>query len=679
MAISNTHARIVAACAAGEWADLSKLPDGQREIEAGIIRDLMLGLRRSGAMHKEIAGRFVDYRPFADEAQAAAPFFVAAPGVRIRGARIRGHLDLSDCVGPSGEGLPRLALEDCFFEIEGTGGGVINLAGAHLAGLSLNRSRFSCLWAPRSVVQSGVSLAGVRPVGEWRSQTFDVDDPQWPERLERGDLSEQEQVAEAWPTDPGRHCSVFLVGATLRGLLDIGDARLRAPGGHHALTLEGAIIEGAAIFTTLVAEGGVNIVGARIRGMLDFGGTRLIANGSYALSGEGAVIEAGVLFRAGFVARGQIRLLAAKIGGGLVLAETRCDIDLSRASEENEADDWNAITADLLEVTGNVMIQEGVHVAGRVWLHGMRVTGNLVVTNDVVIDGCGLEALLLDSALIDKSLLIRDGVTLLGDLRMLGTVVAKDFELHRVRLRSPGRFAWCAPRIAVGARLMVTHNHVEGGVQLADGACGTLADQSSGYGDADKIVLDGFRYDRIEVLDGCWLSRSRWLARQYASRKQVREPDPGKTQRAGWLERFPLLHDLLRPLPMPRSLNDYHPQPYLQLSRRLAGQGHLEDARRILSLRRTVERKMTGHWLTGPLTGMFWLFFDYGLSAKRAVVTMLLALALGSGLVALANHRGALVVDAQSVAVQPRRRCPEPSPAATRSTHRSTPSTCSSR
>lgn len=49
MAISTTHARIVAACAAGEWADLSGLPDDEREVEASFIRVLMLGLRQNGA------------------------------------------------------------------------------------------------------------------------------------------------------------------------------------------------------------------------------------------------------------------------------------------------------------------------------------------------------------------------------------------------------------------------------------------------------------------------------------------------------------------------------------------------------------------------------------------------------------------------------------------------------
>ena len=41
------------------------------------------------------------------------PWPVRLPGVRIRGARIEGMLDLADCAGPSEAGLPALTLEDC--------------------------------------------------------------------------------------------------------------------------------------------------------------------------------------------------------------------------------------------------------------------------------------------------------------------------------------------------------------------------------------------------------------------------------------------------------------------------------------------------------------------------------------------------------------------------------------
>lgn len=646
MAISNTHARIVAACATGEWADLLDLPDEAREVDAGFIRDLMLGLRRGEAEHKTIAMQFVRYAPFANMVHDAAPFFVAAPGVRIQGARIKGTLELSGCVGSAEGGLPRLALEDCVFE--GLG---INLSGSRIAGLSLDRSKFNCLWAPKCLVEGGVSLVGVSPIDTWSPQTFEIDDPDWSSRLAQKEdvrqtatMRESDEVRSAkpvadsatWPNNPGDLCFACFSSAIIRGPFDARSARLRGPDDYYALGLNGAEIGGPADLIALIAEGGVDVAYSTIRGTLDLTGARLIANPGHALSAEGAVVMAAVLLRQGFIARGTIWLLSARIGGNLLLAGARCD-----------GRNRDAIVADQLEIAASLILRDALYVSGRLWFLGAKVASSIEIVNGVVLEGGAGTALLLESVVVGITIVVRSEVQMRGGLRTFGAAIGKNFELEDVTLSKPGELAWSAQGMRVGGTLRIIGNTVAGTIDLADVACGTLTDVPTGYGDADFIRLDGFRYDRIQVQDGCWRWRSRWLTRQFATPADIREP--GKALK--WLERIPFLYDVLYPLPKPGSLDGYHPQPYLQLARRLALQGHQEDARRILSLRRTVERKVMRRWLTGPLSWLFWLCFDYGLSAKRAVATMIVTLALGGALVWLANHRGALVVDAQSVAV----------------------------
>src|SRR5688572_25146060 len=105
----------------GEVADFTALagPDGAKPVvRAGFLRKLLLRLDPTWP--------------------------VQAPGVRIRGARIEGALDLTDCAG--GAGLPALALEKC--EIPGT----IDLSHTRLARLSVYGSQLRRLMAQEAII-----------------------------------------------------------------------------------------------------------------------------------------------------------------------------------------------------------------------------------------------------------------------------------------------------------------------------------------------------------------------------------------------------------------------------------------------------------------------------------------------------------------------------------------------
>lgn len=85
------------------------------------------------------------------------------------------------------------------------------------------------------------------------------------------------------------------------------------------------------------------------------------------------------------------------------------------------------------------------------------------------------------------------------------------------------------------------------------------------------------------------------------------------------------------------------PQPYDQLAAVLRAQGKFEDSRRILSRKLTLERHLKRSAWLRPLWWLYWLGFDYGLSAGRALATLLLFIALGVVAARSANSHGLLV------------------------------------
>ena len=100
----------------GEVATFAGMPPPV--LRAAFLRHLLLGLPAGSP-----------------GAPAAEPWPVRLSGVRIHGARIEDTLDLADCAGPSGAGLPGLALENCDIAAP------IDLTNARLSRLSLRDSR----------------------------------------------------------------------------------------------------------------------------------------------------------------------------------------------------------------------------------------------------------------------------------------------------------------------------------------------------------------------------------------------------------------------------------------------------------------------------------------------------------------------------------------------------------
>lgn len=90
---------------------------------------------------------------------------------------------------------------------------------------------------------------------------------------------------------------------------------------------------------------------------------------------------------------------------------------------------------------------------------------------------------------------------------------------------------------------------------------------------------------------------------------------------------------------------EYVAQPFRQLAKVYHAQGQPEDARRITSLRLTIERRVKVNLFWKPFHWLYWLFFDYGLSPARALGALLFWLFLGWYGVSHMNQKGILVAD----------------------------------
>ena len=134
-ALLDAEAEVIACTARGGIAVFAGAP--MPVLRAAFLRHLLLGL------------------PAPRE-----PWPVRLPGVHIRGACIDALLDLADCAGPGGAGLPALALEQCDIPAP------IDLGNARLSRLSLRDSRIGEVRARRLPIDGSLDISGVAPLAD---------------------------------------------------------------------------------------------------------------------------------------------------------------------------------------------------------------------------------------------------------------------------------------------------------------------------------------------------------------------------------------------------------------------------------------------------------------------------------------------------------------------------------
>ena len=250
---------------------------------------------------------------------AADDWPVDARGVRLRGVRIHGHLDL--------EGVTlrcALRLEDCYLDasepvcVDHATAYRLTLTGCHLAGLTGE------MLSARQIELSGSTLTGPLQVS----------------------------------------------GAHVTGLVNCRGAKLDGKDNDGNALVGEWMKVGASVFfdQEFTAAGAIRLFGADITGQLGCRGAKLDGkdNDGNALVGDGMKVGASVFFDQGFTAAGAIRLPSARVGGSVRL----CPAALAGSRQV-------ALDAAGAQITGSLVWAPTGQVLGQVNLEGATV-GHLV-------------------------------------------------------------------------------------------------------------------------------------------------------------------------------------------------------------------------------------------------------------------------------------------------------------
>lgn len=393
-------AYILAQTEIGEIADFTSLPDydpaNKPVVDAPFLRRLMLGL------------------------EAKQPL---APGVRIKGARIEGKLDLADCAGAEGR-LPALALEDCDLPDR------VDLSGAQITRLSFDRSRFRELWVYSAQIDGDFTFLNAEPL---------------PAQSEGEDV-----FAYIRARDVRVKGSIWGLGAKLKmpRRIPAGMTQLPPVLNFQSASVEGDFGCGADANTRFEAEGDISLQGAKIGGSVGFSGALLRNTAGLTLNLDmtevgGAVFLSGGRF--GFDAHGTVALRGTRIGGDLILTGAVLH-------------DTNiALSGHGLHAGGTVYMNEsdvrGFRALGPVILSGARIGGLLDCTGGSFAGHTGserrdLSALDLSHAQVDGSVLFessdRNRFTSKGVVRMVSIRVRGNLSCTGALMEGDGTRAFIA-------------------------------------------------------------------------------------------------------------------------------------------------------------------------------------------------------------------------------------------
>ncbi len=354
------------------------------------------------------------------------------------------------------------------------------------------------------------------------------------------------------------------------------------------------------------ARGEVRLLGARIRGNLSCtGGTFEGAETEtpegktiVALSADGVEVGGDVFLRQGFHAKGEVRLLGARIRGNL---------DCTGGTFKNPG--GKALNADGAEVGGDVSLSEGFHATGEVRLHGARIRGTLACTGGTFENQQG-DALNADGLDVDGDVSLRKGFHATGEVRLLGARIRGNLNCIDGTFENPKGDALNADNLDIGGALFLGEGfRATGKVRLIHAKARVLADDEASWPDHGDLDLEGFVYESIHGPTDA-KSRLRWLARQY---------------------------------PKNRERGHYHPQPYEQLAAVLRRAGHVAESKKVLMAKEKDLRKFgdlglgarVWNWILGTTIG-------YGYRVRRTLYCAAAVIGFGILVFWLAHRAGLL-------------------------------------
>jgi hypothetical protein len=544
------------------------------------------------------------------------------PGVRLRGARITGRLDL---MGAS-LAYP-LVCEYCSFDEElrfvESSTRTVRIASSCLPSLNGTRMRLDGILSLFASTIAGVlRLDQARLSGQLSLRDAVI-----------GAGSGTEAVAASGlAVDGGVDCaglrargSVGLEGAGVAGPLDLSGARITRPG-QQALILDRAEV-GRLDCRGMVVEGEMRMHNSRISASIMFGGARLDNPGGVALSGGGLNAAGGLFLIDGFAAFGEVRLYGANLAanvtisggmlknpGGIALnlnraaigvftgpdltcdgqisligARIASDLDLRGAhlagSKENPA-----LVADRASIDG-ALIASGLHSHGEISLRTARV-GQRALFEHTQLDNPGGTALRLSRAQVSADVFCNE-MTCVGRVKIAGATIGGELSFKGARIRNAGGIALDASALDAGELSLRLDEPAQGLVDLRHARIKIFRDDPGCWPAA--LSIDGLTYETLE-------------------------PRLPAQQRLQWLARDP---------------DGHQQQPYEQLAAHYAAVGQPADARHVMHESERIQRRAKT-----PLARTWGLLQDvtigYGYRPVRAVAWLAILLAAGSIMFAIA-------------------------------------------
>jgi len=350
-----------------KWAEWGT----ERTVRAEVVADLLIG-----------------------DGEAAS---VAIRGVRLRGARIVGDLNLEAATLRC-----PLALLDCSFAsaitLDEATAVSVRLSGSHVPTVRARqlRTRGDLRLDEGFSVSGGVELAAAHIGGVLACTGGQFSNPIGSALIADGLTVDQDMVCSEGFSAIGE---VRLIGAHIGGVLVCTGGQFSNSGGP-ALNADGLTVDGDMFCRPgFSAIGEVRLPGAHIGGQLACTGGQFSNPSGSALTAGRLTVDGSMFCNKGFSAIGEVRLIGAHIGGVL---------DCTEGQFSNPS--GSALTAGRLTVDGGMFCRTGFSATGEVHLPGARIGGVLDCTEGQFSNPSG-------------SALDLERVTVSGPLRMESAVL----------------------------------------------------------------------------------------------------------------------------------------------------------------------------------------------------------------------------------------------------------------
>jgi hypothetical protein len=612
-------------------------------------------------------------------------------GVRLRGLRISGQLDLGNaslrCL---------LLLDSCHVPepvtLTGTTASLLVLNRCHVAGLVGDMLVVKYLDMSGSTFAGPLRLALADIAGGLSCRSCHLSNPGqdgnvlFAERMKVGG-----DVLLDMPPGQGRFTAegnIHLVGASIAGNLSCVGARLTvASQGLNSLNAERLKVGGDVFLNShpgqsgFSAQGTVRLVAADIAGVLDCSGASLGGQGGDALVGAGMKVGGGVLLGAGFTAAGAIDLRGADITRNL---DCRGGAQLNGVNRQG-----NALHADRTTVGGHVLLNKGFTAAGALYLVDANIAGN-VECRGAQLNGANRagNALQAERMKVGGDVYLdtpagKNGFRAEGTIYLLGADVGGVLSCRGANLTAPGRDgnALFAERMKVGGNVYLTEGFsAAGNVKLRAATIGgSLAiapsrladDKTKSALDATEVrvtgrlrwapekqvlghvSLEGAAVGQLEDSwtepdgskrpNGYWPTSGRLRLDGLTYGSIIGENQPDVDQRLKWVQ------SQYRP-----KAKDFVSQPYRQLVQAYQQVGKDTEARKV-AIAQLRDLRKHGHltWHRNIFNRLLDLFIGYGYQTWKAGIYLLILFGAVFAFVLVAKGHSAIVPAQNTALVYP--------------------------